>query len=70
MEAQRMNFFILLFCVLIVIALVVWAVPQLLSAIGVPANVATIIYVGMVCIVVLWLVSLLLGYAPLPILRR
>lgn len=55
---------ILLFVALILIALAVWAVPQLLAAIGVPANVATIIYVGLVCLIVLWLVSVLTGYGP------
>jgi hypothetical protein len=65
-----MSLFVLLFCVLIVIALVVWAVPQLLAAIGVPSNVATVIYVGMVCLVVLWLVSVLVGYAPAPLRLR
>jgi hypothetical protein len=55
---------ILLFCALIVLALVVWAVPQILSAIGVPGNVATIINVGLVCLIVFWMVSVLLGYSP------
>jgi hypothetical protein len=61
-----------LFAAFILIALVVWAVPKLLGAIGVPANVATVIYgegfavlFGMVCLIVLWLVGLLTGYAPL-----
>lgn len=58
---------ITLFVALILIALAVWAVPQLLNAIGVPPNVATIIYVGMVVLVVLWLVSVLLGRTPFPI---
>ena len=57
-----------LFGVLILIALVVWAVPQLCAAIGVPANIATIIYVGLVCLIVLWLVATFFGVA-LPRLR-
>lgn len=61
-----MNLFVLLFVALIIIALIVWAVPQLLAAIGIPANVATVIYVGLVCLIVLWLVSVLFGYVPLP----
>ncbi len=53
-----------LFVALVLIALVVWAVPQLLSAIGVPPNVATVIYVGLVVLVVLWVVSAVFGYGP------
>lgn len=61
---------LLLFAALILIALVVWAVPQLLAAIGVPANVATVIYVGIVCLIVLWVVSVLTGYSPLALPHR
>ena len=50
-----------LFGVLILIALVIWAVPQICSAIGIPANIATIIYVGLVCLIVLWVVSTFFG---------
>ncbi len=64
-----MNIFVLLFVALILIALLVWAVPQLLAAIGVPANVATIIYVGMIVLIVLWLLSVLTGYASFPAVR-
>ena len=46
-----------LFAALVIIALGVWAVPKLLAAIGVPANVATVIYVGLVVLIVLWLLS-------------
>ncbi len=53
-----------LFVALVLIALVVWAVPKLLAAIGVPANVATVIYVGLVVLIVLWLLSSLTGYGP------
>ena len=53
-----------IFGVLILIALVVWAVPQLLAAIGVPQNIATIVYVGLVCLIVLWLVSTFFGVGP------
>jgi len=53
-----------LFAALILIALVVWAVPKVLAAIGVPANVATIVYVGLVCLVVLWLLSTFFGGVP------
>jgi choline-glycine betaine transporter len=53
-----------LFGALILIALVVWAVPKVLGAIGVPPNVATIIYVLMVCLIVLWLVSVVFGVGP------
>lgn len=53
-----------IFGVLILIALVVWAVPQLLAAIGVPQNVATIVYVALVCLIVLWLVSTVFGVGP------
>jgi hypothetical protein len=53
-----------IFGVLILIALVVWAVPKLLAAIGVPANVATVIYVCLVCLIVLWLVSVVFGVGP------
>jgi len=56
---------IMLFVALVLIALIVWAVPQLLGAIGVPANVATVIYVGLVVLIVLWLIGVLTGYAPL-----
>ncbi len=49
---------------LIIIALIVWAVPQLLEAIGVPPPVARVIYVGLVCLVVIGIVSLLLGHTP------
>lgn len=59
-----MSLLVLLFVALILIALAVWAVPQLLAAIGVPANVATIVYVGLVCLIVLWLVGVLTGYGP------
>jgi hypothetical protein len=55
---------IALFGVLILIALVVWAVPQLCAAIGVPPNIATIIYVGLVCLIVLWLVATFFGVGP------
>ncbi len=55
---------LMIFGVLILIALVVWAVPQLLAAIGVPANIATIVYVGLVCLIVLWAVSTFLGVGP------
>ncbi len=58
-----------IFGVLILLALVVWAVPQLLAAIGVPANIATIIYVCLVCLVVLWLVSTFFGVGPVLRLR-
>lgn len=61
-----MNLFVMLFVALILIALAVWAVPQLLAAIGVPANVATIIYVGLVCLIVLWLLGILTGFASFP----
>ena len=47
---------VMIFVALILIALVVWAVPQLMAAIGVPANVATVVNVGLV---VLWLISAL-----------
>jgi len=50
-----------LFGVLILIALVIWAVPKLLAAIGVPANIATIIYVCLVCLIVLWVVTTFFG---------
>lgn len=50
-----------LFGVLILIALVIWAVPQLCAAIGIPPNIATIIYVGMICLIVLWLVTTFFG---------
>ena len=53
-----------IFGVLILIALVVWAVPQLLAAIGVPQNIATIVYVCLVCLIVLWLVSTFFGVGP------
>ena len=55
---------IALFGVLILIALVVWAVPQLLAAIGVPANIATIIYILLVCLIVLWVVATFFGVGP------
>jgi len=58
-----------LFGVLILIALVVWAVPKLLAAIGVPGNIATIIYVCIICIVVLWLVTTFFGVGPTVRLR-
>lgn len=63
---------LVLFCALILLALAVWAVPKLLGALGVPPNVATVIYVGLVCLVVIWIVSVLLGYNGLPagVLRR
>ena len=57
-----------LFAALVVIALLVWAVPKLLGAIGVPPNVATVVYVGLVVLVVLWLVSVIAPGA-LPRLR-
>ena len=50
-----------IFGVLILIALVVWAVPQLCAAIGIPANIATIIYVGLICLIVLWVVTTFFG---------
>jgi hypothetical protein len=53
-----------IFGVLILIALVVWAVPQLCAAIGVPPNIATIIYVGLVCLIVIWLVATFFGVGP------
>lgn len=53
-----------LFGVLILIALVIWAVPQLCAAIGIPANIATIIYVGLVCLIVLWVVGTFFGVGP------
>ena len=55
-----------LFGVLVVIALLVWAVPKLLAAIGVPPNVATVVYVGLVVLIVLWLLSV---FGALPALR-
>ncbi len=58
-----------LFVALVLIALVVWAVPQLLAAINVPPNVATVIYVGLVVLVVLWLVSAVFGVGPVVRLR-
>ena len=60
---------ITIFVALILIALAVWAVPQLLGAIGVPANVATIVNVGLVVLIVLWLVSVLFGSPMLPRFR-
>jgi hypothetical protein len=39
-------------------------VPQLLAAIGVPQNIATIVYVCLVCLIVLWLVSTFFGVGP------
>ncbi len=53
-----------IFVALVLVALLIWAVPQLLAAIGVPANVATVIYVCLVVLVVLWLLSVLTGYGP------
>ncbi len=53
-----------LFGVLILIALVVWAVPKILGAIGVPGNIATIIYVCLVCLIVLWIVTTFFGVGP------
>jgi hypothetical protein len=53
-----------LFGLLILIAVVVWAVPQILRAIGVPPNVATVIYVGLVVLIVLWVVSTFFGVGP------
>ena len=53
-----------LFGVLILIALVIWAVPQILAAIGVPGNIATIIYVCIVCLIVLWVVATFFGVGP------
>jgi len=53
-----------LFAALVLIALVVWAVPKLLAAIGVPPNVATVIYVGLVCLVVLWVLATFFGGVP------
>lgn len=50
-----------IFGVLILIALVIWAVPQLCAAIGIPPNIATIIYVGIICLIVLWLVTTFFG---------
>jgi hypothetical protein len=64
-----MNLFVMLFVALILIALAVWAVPQLMAAIGVPANVARIVYIGMVCLIVLWLISVLFGSGSFPSLR-
>jgi len=55
---------VMIFVALILIALVVWAVPQLMAAIGVPANVATVVNVGLVVLIVLWLLSALTGYGP------
>ena len=49
---------------LILIALVVWAVPKILGAIGVPGNIATIIYVCLVCLIVLWIVTTFFGVGP------
>lgn len=57
---------LMLFGVLVLLALLVWAVPQLLAAIGVPPNVATVVYVGLVVLVVLWLLS---TFGALPALR-
>src|SRR6185295_17891873 len=53
-----------LFAALVLIALVVWAVPKILAAIKIPENVATVIYVGLVCLVVLWLLSTFFGGVP------
>jgi hypothetical protein len=53
-----------IFGVLILIALVVWAVPKLCAAIGIPANIATIIYIGMIVLIVLWVVSTFFGVGP------
>lgn len=53
-----------LFGILILIALVIWAVPQPCAAIGIPANIATIIYVGLVCLIVLWVVATFFGVGP------
>ena len=48
-----------IFVALVLIALAVWAVPKLMGAIGVPANVATVVYVGLVVLIVLYLLSAL-----------
>jgi uncharacterized membrane protein len=53
-----------IFVALVLIALAVWAVPKLMGAIGVPANVATVVYVGLVVLIVLWLLGVLTGYGP------
>lgn len=50
-----------IFLALLVIALAVWAVPKLVAAFGIPDPMATVIYVGLVVLVVLWFVSLLGG---------
>jgi len=47
-----------LFALCIIIALVVWAVPQIGAALKIPANVITIIYVFLVVAVVLYLMRL------------
>jgi uncharacterized membrane protein len=61
-----MNLFVAVFAVLVLIALIVWAAPLILKAIKIPDNVATVIWVGLVCLIVLWLLGILTGYASFP----
>jgi hypothetical protein len=57
-----------LLIVLIIAALILWAVRMLLPVLGLPEPIGTVIYVVIVVIVVLWLIQSLAG-GPWPILR-
>ena len=49
---------------LVIAALIIWAVKQVLPALGIPPNIAHVIYVVVVVLVVLYVVSALLRVVP------
>lgn len=50
-----------LLVVLVIAALLIWATNRIVPAIGLPANIATIITVIVTVLVVLWLLSAVFG---------
>lgn len=54
---------------LILIGLVFWAVRAIVGAFGIPAPIATVIYVVLVIVVVLWLLQSVGGLSGGPVLR-
>lgn len=49
---------------LLIAAVIIWAVRTILPLLGVPANIAQVIWVIVVVIVLLWFLGQLVGYGP------
>ena len=63
-------FLISLLLSLLIVGVLVWGIRTILPLLGLPAEANKVINVVLVVLVVLWLASAVLGYAPLVPVRR